>query len=314
MRRGLIAALTAALMSLPLLPSQAAMCTGHGVELQVLGSGGPELLTARASSSYLIRRDGRPSVLVDSGGGSALRFAEAGARVADLDAIVFSHFHVDHAGDFAALIKSSYFQDRRRPLPVFGPAGNTDFPGMVAYSHSLFAEPNGAFHYLSDFLPPAGKSADDAYALRPQDVQPPAGALLTVYETTGLKLAAATVVHGRVPALGWRVEVDGAVLAFSGDTNGDNGNLEKVAAGADLFVAHNAVPEGVRGPVRGLHMPPSVIGRVAADAAVHRLVLSHRMSRTLGREADTTAEIRKHYEGPLAFADDLDCYSLTGEP
>src|ERR1700683_576623 len=34
-------------------------CTGRGVELQVLGSGGPELEDKRASSSYVVWKDGR---------------------------------------------------------------------------------------------------------------------------------------------------------------------------------------------------------------------------------------------------------------
>jgi hypothetical protein len=41
------------------------------------------------------------------------------------------------------------------------------------------------------------------------------------------------------------------------------------------------------------------------------LVLSHRMLRTLGKEAATTAEIRKRYAGPLDFANDLDCYPVN---
>jgi len=57
-------------------------------------------------------------------------------------------------------------------------------------------------------------------------------------------------------------------------------------------------------------MPPSVIGRIAADAHVKRLVLSHRMLRTLGKEEQTRTEIRKWYSGPLQFADDLDCYPV----
>jgi ribonuclease BN (tRNA processing enzyme) len=79
---------------------------------------------------------------------------------------------------------------------------------------------------------------------------------------------------------------------------------------ADLFIAHNAVPEGATGIERRLHMPPSVIGQIAADAHVKNLVLSHRMLRTLGKEAETEAEIRKRYSGPLTFANDLDCFPL----
>ena len=96
---------------------------------------------------------------------------------------------------------------------------------------------------------------------------------------------------------------------FSGDTNG-GGGLTQLAANADLFVAHNAVPEGATGLERRLHMPPSVIGQIAADAHVKQLVLSHRMLRTLGKEAQTLAEIKKHYSGPVTFANDLDCFPI----
>ena len=72
--------------------------------LQVLGSGGPELQDQRASASYLVWIENKPTVLVDMGGGSALRFGQAGANLADLQVILFTHLHVDHVVDFAALV------------------------------------------------------------------------------------------------------------------------------------------------------------------------------------------------------------------
>jgi hypothetical protein len=65
----------------PVVPSaDAQTCGGAGVSVQVLGSGGPELQDKRASSSYLVWQDGQARVLVDAGGGSALRFGESGAQ------------------------------------------------------------------------------------------------------------------------------------------------------------------------------------------------------------------------------------------
>jgi ribonuclease BN (tRNA processing enzyme) len=58
-------------------------------------------------------------------------------------------------------------------------------------------------------------------------------------------------------------------------------------------------------------MQPSVIGTTSGNALVHQLVLSHRMLRTLGNEKETEAEIRLHYAGPLAFANDLDCFPVN---
>jgi ribonuclease BN (tRNA processing enzyme) len=284
--------------------SGAAPCSGRGLETQVLGSGGPELEDKRASSSYLVWQDGRPRVLVDSGGGSALRFGQSGAQVAQLDAIVFTHLHIDHSADFPALIKSSYFEERQLPLPVYGPVGNEVFPSTTQFVADLFDPKRGAYRYLADFL--AGEAG--GYALQAHDVPVGAHELRTISRSHDLALTATPVIHGGVPALAWRVSMRGKVIVFSGDTNGENGNLEHLAKGADLFVAHNAIPEGETDALRQLHMPPSVIGRIAASARVRRLVLSHRMLRTLGRESETRAVIARVYSGPVAFADDLDCF------
>ena len=54
-------------------------CNASQLMLQVLGSGGPFASGNRASSGYLVWRDGKPIVMVDAGGGTYLRFAEAGA-------------------------------------------------------------------------------------------------------------------------------------------------------------------------------------------------------------------------------------------
>jgi ribonuclease BN (tRNA processing enzyme) len=109
--------------------------------------------------------------------------------------------------------------------------------------------------------------------------------------------------------LAWRVEVARRLIVFGGDTNGEGG-LTELAANADLFIAHNAVPEGAAGIERRLHMPPSVIGQIAGDAHVKHLVLSHRMLRTLGKENQTKVEIEKRFPGPVEFANDLDCFPV----
>ena len=290
-----------------LLPAtaHAAPCSGKGVELQVLGSGGPEMQTKRASSGYLIWRDGKARVLVDAGGGVALRFGEAGATMTDLDVIVFTHLHIDHSADFPALVKSSFFEDRTRPLPVLGPAGNRLFPATTAFVHALFDPEKGVYRYLGGFLDGTGD-----YRLMPRDVTPKPGETEQVYDADGIRITAATVEHAAVPALAWRVDIGAASVTFTGDTNGNSGTLPKLATGSTLLVAHNAVPEGAEGIERALHMPPSVIGAIAASARVKHLVLSHRMLRTLGHEADTQRLIAESYKGPVAFADDLDCFPV----
>lgn len=227
--------------------------------------------------------------------------------MSQLDVILFSHFHVDHSGDFAALIKSSWFEDRNRPLPIYGPEGNDFMPSTTEFVYDLFGDKHGAYRYLSELLVPGEPGS---YKMQPHNVMgSPKPA--SVFHNGDLAVSSVRVIHGGFPALAWRLEMGGKVIVFSGDTNGEGG-LTQLATNADLFVAHNAVPEGVTGLERDLHMPPSVIGQIAGDAHVKQLVLSHRMLRTLGAEkqSQTLAEIQKRYSGPVAFANDLDCFPV----
>jgi ribonuclease BN (tRNA processing enzyme) len=285
---------------------KAQSCGSTGLAVQVLGSGGPELQDKRASTSYLIWDRGTARVIVDAGGGSALRFGESGAQMSQVDVVLFSHFHIDHSGDFPALVFSSWFEDRKRPLPVYGPPGNEFMPSTREFVRDLFSEPHGAWRYLSELVEPGAKGS---YTLEPHDVAAGSKPVL-VFRNPDMAVYAVRVIHGGFPALAWRVEMDGKRIVFSGDTNGEGEGLTQLALDADLFIAHNAVPEGATGVERRLHMPPSVIGMTAANAHVKRLILSHRMLRTLGRENETLAEIRRHFSGPVVFANDLDCFPV----
>jgi len=122
--------------------------------------------------------------------------------MSDLDLVLFTHLHADHSADFPALVKSSYFEDRTRPLPVFGPPGNERFPATTEFLRDLFDAQHGAWRYLSEYL--AGGS--DSYALQAHDVVLVPKEIKTVYRDSGIEATATQVIHGDVPALGWRVE------------------------------------------------------------------------------------------------------------
>jgi len=277
-------------------------CPEDGVWLQVLGSGGPEADDGRSSSGYLIWHDGRSRVLVDLGGGSMAGFERAEAQLVDLEVILISHFHVDHSNDLPALVKASWFTPRKDELRLYGPSGNDLMPGASEYAAGLLG-PGGAFRYLSGYL-----DGRENYRLFVQEVEA-AGTQHTEFAPApDLSISAVPVHHGPNPALAWRVEIGGAVLVFSGDMSGRNGTLPGLAKNADLLVAHNAVPESAGPQALALHMPPSVIGRIAGEADVRQLVLSHRMKRSLGREEETLARVRESYHGPVHFADDLQCF------
>lgn len=287
-------------------PGLAASCGERGIALQVLGSGGPELRGERASASYVLWRDGKSVALIDSGGGSALRFGQAGARFADLAVVLFTHLHADHDADFPALVKSSFFEGRDSDLPVYGPAGNRLLPAVDRYLQLTFG-PDGAYPYLSNMLDGSG-----SWKLVPVLVVPEDDRTWRAADVAqGLAISAVRVEHGPLPALAWRIDVDGRSVTVSGDMNGRLGTLEGLASGTDLLVAHHAIPEDSEDSVaRRLHMPPSEIGRIAAAAKARRVVLAHIMQRTEhGREANLAA-IRARYDGPVDVAVDLACYAL----
>lgn len=277
-------------------------CSSTGVWLQVLGSGGPEADDGRASSGYLIWHNGKARILVDMGTGSLLRFEQSGADLNDLDVILLSHLHVDHVNDLPGLIMASYFTERNRDLPLYGPSGNQLMPSVTDFVKALFGQ-QGAYRYLNSYL-----DGSDSYRLLAHNVEASAKARQVVIADSRFRITAVPVHHGSLPALAWRVDIAGKSLVFSGDMNNNNHTLASLAKQADLLVAHHAIPEEATGVARELHMPPSVIGVIAAKAKVKQLVLSHRMNRTLGHEQASSRFIRRTYAGKMQFADDLQCF------
>jgi ribonuclease BN (tRNA processing enzyme) len=180
-------------------------------------------------------------------------------------------------------------------------------PSTVEFLNDFFGEKRGAYRYLSELLVPGEHSS---YKMQPHSVAE-SDAPTVVFRSGNLTASSVHVIHGGVPALAWKIEVGGKRIVFSGDTNGKGSGLRRLATDADLFIAHNSVPEGATGVERNLHMPPSVIGEIATTAHVKHLVLSHRMLRTLGKEKQTESEIRKKFSGQLDFANDLDCFQVN---
>jgi len=305
MKTGYLITTTALALSLSA-TNFASSCEPGRVELQVLGSGGPELSDQRAGSSYLVRVDGKARLLVDMGPGSSLNLERSGARIAELDAVLFSHLHVDHSADFPSLIKASFFAGRQHDLRVLGPDSNHLMPSTEQFVSRLVGK-EGAFAYLSSYYEPDQRSR---WKIKPQSV---AGGPLDVSNfklSDDLSVNAIPIHHGPIAAVAWRVQAAGCSITFSGDMSNRYESLSRLAQNTDLLVAHNAIPEQARGVARNLHMPPSEIGKIANESGSHALLLSHRMERTLEREPETSSHIRQYYSGPLHFANDLDRIAL----
>lgn len=276
--------------------------TGQGVTMQVLGSGGPIADDGRASSGYLVWVDGHARVLVDAGGGTFLRYGEAGARFEDLSVVAISHLHTDHSADLPALLKSGVFSGRRQALPVVGPSGDGVFPGLEAFLKALLDRNGGAYGYLGAYL----DGSENLPMLVPREVS--GDEPERVFRGEGLEVDALRVPHGIVPTVAIRVRAGEATMVFASDQNLGNPAFVEFAKGADLLVMHLVVPEDIEGAGRRLHAPPSVIGDVAARAAPRRVVLSHFMARSLSKLDESVALVRRAYSGDIALAEDLACF------
>ena len=279
-----------------------------GVALQVLGSGGPIADDGRASSGYVVWVDGQSRVLIDAGGGTFLRFGEAGADFTQLDFVGLSHLHTDHSADFPALLKSGYFSGRKRPLTVAGPGAGGPFPGLHAWFTSMLDGGTGAFGYLSGYLDGSGGLAK----LEPVEISRDTSEPSTVFggESSDVMVAALPVPHGIVPALGFRVRVRDVTIVFASDQNGSDPAFAGFAAGATALVMHMPIPDGAKGSALQLHAPPARIGEIAAKASVETLILSHFMARSLRALETNVSVVADNYDGRIVVANDLDCVVL----
>lgn len=263
------------------------------VSVVVLGSGGPEI-DGRASSSYVVLKDHKAIALVDAGSGSMLHFEKSGAKLEDLEAILITHLHIDHVVDLPAYIKAGYFSNRVKSLPIIAPDGNEFFPSLSKFLQLQFGK-NGAYRYMSDVLSPQS----DSFEIVPKDIKQD-----THIDFKSFHLDAVEVHHGIVPALAFRLIVDGKRIVFSGDTNNAKHNLEKILKNADLFIVDHAIPMGANKYAKALHIDPKEIAIISQKAGVKKIVLSHRMNRTLGRETETLELMQKYYKGTIVFAED----------
>ena len=269
--------------------------TATEVEIEILGSGGPEI-DGRASASYLIWVDNKARLLVDTGSGSMLRFEQSKADLSDLDAIALTHLHIDHVVDLPSYVKAGYFTRRSAPLPILGPVSNAYFPSTTEYIQLLFGV-KGAYRYMSDVLTPQS----DSFEILPENIDAPQ---IQTQQFKHFKLSILNVNHGIVPALAFRIDVGSKSVVISGDTSNTNHQLEKLSRNADLFIAHHAIPEVHGTYANKLHMTPGIIGDVAAKSHVKKVLLSHRMRRTIGKEAASLKIISSKYKGAVVFAED----------
>jgi ribonuclease BN (tRNA processing enzyme) len=293
-------------------PAQAqANCSSVPLAVQVLGSGGPHTGT-RASSGYLVWRNGRAVVMVDAGGGTFLRFGEAGAQLADLALLAISHLHPDHVADLPALLWLSELS-RQQPLKIAGPSGTGAFPPFDTFISRLFDSGNGVFPILAGTLGQVGQGV----RLDITTVDAGVGKHSTVFSADQLEVSAIGVPHANVPSIAYRIRVDNRTIVFGSDQNGSDSRFSAFASDADLLVMHLSLSEHAPQPLAQIHARPATVGQIARNSKAKRLVLSHFIEApaevktrewfSLWNLDQVVADVRKHFTGPVDTAADLQC-------
>src|SRR5678815_5364691 len=305
MLRRVIAGLLAATLSSA--GALAQSCEPGSVAVQILGSGGPRINPFRSSTGYLLWVGDKARVLVDMGGGALGRFGQAQAKVSDLSLLAVSHLHPDHISDLPAFLWLSH-EIRKEPLRIVGPSGNDAAPDFATFLARLFDEKNGAFPVLGATL--GGKRRDILGGPRPGGSVPLDVGVInvtksepsTVYDADGLTVTALGIPHGNVPTLAYRVNVRSMSIVFSSDQTGTDPKFVDFARGANILIMHLAHGAGVRN--NPLHAGPDIVGRIAQEARIGRLIVSH--IGTFDLDA-ALAELKKSYTGPLTVGADLQC-------
>ncbi|MFI6010673.1 MBL fold metallo-hydrolase [Streptomyces sp. NPDC051243] len=213
--------------------------------LTVLGTASPHPGPGRNCSGYLVRGGGA-EVWVDAGPGT---FAELQRHTdpARLSAIWISHLHADHNADLLAAVYGLAYGGLTpdAPMPVYAPA---DCAQRLA---GFFGRADAGFlSGVLDFRP-----LRDGHTVRHGDVQ----------------LTSRAVVHD-VEAYGLRVESDGRVLAYSGDS-GPCPALTELARDADLFLCEADIDAHREG--EQVHLTPEDAGNAAREAGAQVLVITH---------------------------------------
>ena len=270
--------------------------------VQILGSGGPRINPDRASTSYLLWIGSQAKVLIDAGGGAFLRFGQSRANLGDLSLVAISHLHPDHVSDLPALLWTGQ-SSRKQPLPITGPSGNEGVPALPAFLSRLFDSKLGAFQVLGPTLggpPVAGAEGGIRLEVGVADVAKPEPTV--VFDKDGLMVTALGIPHGAVPTLAYRVQTRNVSIVFSSDQTGTNPRFTDFAKGANVLIMHMNIAAGAKGP---LHASPGVVGRIAQEAGVGRLIVSHINP---GFDLDAAvAELKQSYTGPLTVGADLQC-------
>ncbi|KGN39219.1 MBL fold metallo-hydrolase [Knoellia subterranea] len=223
------------------------------MKVTILGCSGSFAGPDSPASSYLVRVDdgGRTWNLLFDLGSGALGPMQRHIAPRDVDAVFVTHLHPDHCADLCGLYVARHYNPGGAPterVPVWGPTGTAK--RLALMYHGL---EHHALQQVFDF-----RLLEDQVAI----------------EVGPVRVVPYAVNHP-VEAFGFRIEAQGQVLAYTGDTDTCD-NLTPLLRDADLVLSDSAFMDGRDDEFRGVHLTPSRAAQAALDAGgVKRLMLTH---------------------------------------
>ena len=218
-----------------------------------------------ATSGYLLETDGL-TALIECGSG-VLALLQNFAKLQNLNAVVVSHYHSDHVADLGCLQYAIRIAmdlgQRHEPLKIYGHAEDQNFTGLTYLNYTT------------------GHAIDTG----------------TTLQLGSLKFTFCRNIHPD-PCFSMRMEKNGHSLVYISDT-GYTDDLIAFADKADLLLCESSLYDEYRGRVPG-HMTAGEAGRIAADAGVRHLVLTHLPH--FGNHSQLVVQAGNNFKGPIELA------------
>ena len=278
------------------------------MQVVLLGTGYPAPNAERAGPSNVVIVQDKYFV-VDAGRGVVMRLATLAPRLPPITAVFLTHLHSDHISGLPDLFATGWDMGRQKPLELYGPKGTQQLvDGMLKF----YAPDIHIRRDLTEHLAPEGAK------INLHEVNEG-----VVYKDNDVTLTAFRVDHAPVePAFGYKFESGGKTIVISGDT-APNASLVKYARGADVLVHEVYLPgffeqreaenealghlrasgKEVARTLSRYHTDAEQVGKIAAEAGVKKLVLTHIIPADAGDQIRALAA--RNFKGEIVVGKDL---------
>ena len=246
------------------------------MEITVVGSGTVVPRLERRQSCVVVRT-GAQMLVFDLGSGTLRGMLRSSLDPLAVDRIFFTHFHPDHTVDAVPLLFAiNYGAPEKRTLPLYvtGPEPFLRFWGSV-------------MEVWGEWM--AGDYATIVSEL-PREC-------LSSIDLASCQLSWAPAEH-RSESIAYRLDAEGGAFVYTGDTEYSQSVVE-LARGADTLLIECSFPDEASVPG---HLTPSGVARIASEASVRRVVLTHIYPAV--DELDLLTEVGRGYAGEVIVAED----------